>query len=151
MGIDIKVKRSKHKTLKQLFPGHLKVRNNYIDAVHVKSRDYRDGVHRCKKKEDASNWSANFCKTKYGTKKVKKFNITINTPYQFDYSNYDACSVDPDSISYPKSKKIIHELSHAFGMDHISYWPLAERCFISTMQGKEDKLTAFDVAFLYYF
>lgn len=69
------------------------------------------------------------------------FTIMVNS------SNYDHFS-DLSSDDYPQKHGILHELAHAFGMNHTGSWAAADKKYISTMQGNLEYLSALDVCYL---
>ncbi|MBK7858300.1 MAG: hypothetical protein IPJ65_06695, partial [Archangiaceae bacterium] len=69
------------------------------------------------------------------------FAVTANGAC-FDYFS------NPASSDYAKKGLWLHELGHSTGMVHSKNWPAADLKYISTMQGKLEFSSAYDVAFL---
>ncbi len=56
--------------------------------------------------------------------------------------------LDPTYTNHPTKHGILHELAHAYGMNHTPNWNSADKHYISTMQGNLTNLSALDVSYL---
>ena len=77
-------------------------------------------------------------------KKVRHFTIMAKST---NYGHFK----DPKSKNYPMKRGVLHELAHAFGMNHAKAWSPENRHLISTMQGHLRYLSALDVGYLRHF
>jgi hypothetical protein len=142
---------------------HLDKVSLFIDPPTVSRYDYADNAgdafpHTCHLDNETEcgddfdagidGWTMNTCKFGGGDwnqgDPVDFFTVTANASCWAHFA-------DPASSEYPDIGGVEHELGHAFGMSHTPTWPPNDQKYISTMQGKLEFLSAYDVAFLRHF
>ncbi len=75
------------------------------------------------------------------------FNGTVNFNVMVNSNSYQQFE-DYEHSNHPQKHGLLHELAHAFGMNHTPFWNVADRYYISTMQGNLEYLSAADVDYL---
>ncbi len=100
-------------------------------------------------REDSLNpqsWAMNTCRYSgegrwAGGASFWSFNVAVNAARR----EHDD---DPTNTDHPRAENIAHEIGHGFGMGHTPNWPEEFRGLISTMQGNQPTLSAYDHGYL---